>query len=68
MGKSIKIEQFNDLVIVTFDQKNSIANVFDENMFTELNEHLDFLEDNSKTINGVIFQVPNQAYSLQVQI
>ena len=56
MGKSIKLEQFNDMVTVTFDQENSIANVFDENMFAELNEHLYFLEDNSKTIKGVIFQ------------
>ena len=56
MSKSIKIEQLNDVVTITFDQENSIANVFDENMFSELNEHLDFLEDNSKTIKGVIFQ------------
>ena len=56
MGKSIKLEQFNDVVTITFDQENSVANVFDENMFAELDEHLDFLEDNSKTIKGVIFQ------------
>lgn len=56
MSKSIKIEQLNDVVTITFDQENSIANVFDENMFSELNDHLDFLEDNSKTIKGVIFQ------------
>ena len=56
MSKSIKIEQLNDVVTITFDQENSIANVFDENMFAELNEHIDFLEDNSKTIKGVIFQ------------
>lgn len=56
MGKSIKLEQFNDMVTITFDQENSVANVFDENMFTELNKHLDFLEDNRKSIKGVIFQ------------
>ena len=56
MGKSIILEQFNDMVTITFDQENSVANVFDENMFTELNEHIDFLEDNRKSIKGVIFQ------------
>ena len=56
MGKSIKLEQFNDMVTITFDQENSVANVFDENMFTELNKHIDFLEDNRKSIKGVIFQ------------
>ena len=56
MSKSIKLEQFNDIVTITFDQENSIANVFDENMFKELNEHIEYLEDNSKTIKGVIFQ------------
>lgn len=56
MGKSIILEQLNDVVTVTFDQENSVANVFDENMFSELNDHLDFLEDNSNTIKGVIFQ------------
>lgn len=56
MAKSIILEQLNDVVTITFDQENSIANVFDENMFSELNDHLDFLEDNSKTIKGVIFQ------------
>ena len=56
MGNSITKEVFDDVVTITFDQENSIANVFDENMFAELNEHLDLLEDNSKTIKGVIFQ------------
>jgi 3-hydroxyacyl-CoA dehydrogenase/enoyl-CoA hydratase/3-hydroxybutyryl-CoA epimerase len=56
MGKSIKLEQLNDVATITFDQENSIANVFDENMFSELNDHLDFLEDNSKKIKGVVFQ------------
>ena len=56
MSKSIKLEQLNDVVTITFDQENSIANVFDENMFAELNDHLDFIEDSSKTIKGVVFQ------------
>jgi enoyl-CoA hydratase/carnithine racemase len=43
MSKSIKLEQLNDVVTITFDQENSIANVFDENMFAELNDHLDFI-------------------------
>ena len=25
MGKSIKLEQFNDMVTITFDQENSVA-------------------------------------------
>ena len=56
MENSIILEQLNDVVTLTFDQENSIANVFDENMFSELNDHLDFLEDNSNSIKGVIFQ------------
>ena len=56
MSKSTKLEQLNDVVTITFDQENSIANVFDENMFAELNDHLDFIEDSSKTIKGVVFQ------------
>jgi len=55
MSNSIKREEFGDVVTITFDQENSIANVFNEKMFSELNEQLDFIEDNQESVKGVVF-------------
>ena len=56
MSKSIKREQLNDVVTITFDQENSIANVFNEKMFSELDEQLSFIEEHQTEIKGVIFK------------
>ena len=56
MSNSIKREQHDEVVTLTFDQENSIANVFNEDMFAELNDQLDYIENNQKTIRGVIFK------------
>ena len=56
MSNSIKREQHDEVVTLTFDQENSIANVFNEDMFAELNVQLDYIENNQKTIRGVIFK------------
>lgn len=56
MGNSIKLEQHDDVVTLIFDQENSIANVFNEEMFAELNTHLRFIEDNQGDFRGVIFK------------
>ena len=56
MSNSIKREQHDDVVTLTFDQENSVANVFNEDMFAELNDQLDYIENNQKTIRGVIFK------------
>jgi len=55
MSNSIKREEFDDVVTITFDQENSVANVFNESMFSELNEQLDFIEDNQESVKGVVF-------------
>tara|TARA_Y100000385_G_C13087678_1_gene637199 strand:+ start:33 stop:2108 length:2076 start_codon:yes stop_codon:yes gene_type:complete len=56
MSNSIKREQHDEVVTVIFDQENSSANVFNENMFTELDEQLTFIENNQKDFRGVIFK------------
>ena len=56
MGNSIKLEQHDDVVTLIFDQENSIANVFNEEMFAELDKHLRFIEDNQGDFRGVIFK------------
>ena len=56
MSNSIKREQHDEVVSLTFDQENSVANVFNEDMFAELNDQLDYIENNQKTIRGVIFK------------
>ena len=56
MSKSIQREQLNDVVTITFDQENSIANVFNEKMFSELDEQLSFIEEHQTEIKGVIFK------------
>ena len=56
MGNSIKSEKHDNVVTITFDQENSVANVFNEDMFAELNEHLDTIVDNQSEITGVIFK------------
>ena len=38
MSNSIKREQHDEVVTIIFDQENSSANVFNENMFAELDE------------------------------
>ena len=56
MSNSIKREQHDEVVTLTFDQEKSVANVFNEDMFAELNDQLDYIENNQKTIRGVIFK------------
>lgn len=56
MSNSIKQEQHDEVVTIIFDQENSSANVFNENMFAELDEQLTFIEDNQKDFRGVIFK------------
>ena len=56
MSNSIKREQHDEVVTVIFDQENSSANVFNENMFAELDEQLTFIENNQKDFRGVIFK------------
>ena len=56
MSNSIKREQHDDVVTLIFDQENSVANVFNENMFYELNNHLDYIENNSNDLRGVVFK------------
>ena len=56
MSNSIKREQHDEVVTIIFDQENSSANVFNENMFSELDEQLAFIEDNQKDFRGVIFK------------
>ena len=56
MSKSITREVFDDVVTITFDQEDSIANVFNEDMFAELDDHLRFIEDHQGDFRGVIFK------------
>ena len=56
MSNSIKREQHDEVVTLTFDQEDSVANVFNEDMFAELNDQLDYIENNQKSIRGVIFK------------
>jgi len=56
MSNSIKREQHDEVVTIIFDQENSSANVFNENMFVELDEQLTFIENNQKDFRGVIFK------------
>lgn len=56
MSNSIKREQHDNVLTIIFDQENSVANVFNEELFTELNEQLQFIEDNQKNYTGVIFK------------
>ena len=56
MSNSIKREQHDEVVTLIFDQENSVANVFNEDMFYELNNHIDYIENNSNDLRGVIFK------------
>ena len=56
MSNSIKREQHDEVVTLILDQENSVANVFNEDMFYELNNHLDYIENNSNDLRGVIFK------------
>ena len=56
MSNSITREVFDDIVTITFDQENSIANVFNEDMFAELDKQLAFVEDHQLGFRGVIFK------------
>ena len=56
MSNSIKREQHDDVVTLTFDQENSVANVFNENMFAELNDQLEYIENNQDVLRGVVFK------------
>ena len=49
MSNSIKREQHDEVVTLIFDQENSVANVFNEDMFAELNDQLDYIENNQMT-------------------
>jgi len=45
------------LCLLTFDRPDSVANIFDEATFAELNAHLDFLVSaEARAIKGVIFR------------
>ena len=54
MSNSIKREQHDEVVTIIFDQENSSANVFNENMFVELDEQLTFIENNQKEYEKLI--------------
>jgi len=56
MSNSITREVFDNIVTITFDQENSIANVFNEDMFAELDKQLAFVEDHQLGFRGVIFK------------
>jgi len=56
MSNSITREVFDNIVTITFDQENSIANVFNEDMFAELDTQLAFVEDHQLGFRGVIFK------------
>ena len=56
MSNSIKREQHDEVVTLIFDQENSVANVFNEDMFAELNDQLDYIENNQDVLRGVIFK------------
>jgi 3-hydroxyacyl-CoA dehydrogenase/enoyl-CoA hydratase/3-hydroxybutyryl-CoA epimerase len=56
MSNSITREVFDEIVTITFDQENSIANVFNEDMFAELDKQLAFVEDHQLGFRGVIFK------------
>jgi len=56
MSNSIKREQHDEVVTLILDQENSVANVFNEDMFYELNNHLDYIENNSNDLRGVVFK------------
>ena len=56
MSKSITHEIFDDVVTITFDQENSIANVFNEELLEELAQEIRFVEDHQGEFKGVIFQ------------
>ena len=56
MSNSIKREQHDEVVTLVFDQENSVANVFNEDMFAELNDQLEYIENNSNELRGVIFK------------
>jgi 3-hydroxyacyl-CoA dehydrogenase/enoyl-CoA hydratase/3-hydroxybutyryl-CoA epimerase len=56
MSNSIKREQHDDVVTLIFDQENSVANVFNENMFAELNDQLEYIENNQDVLRGVVFK------------
>ena len=56
MSNSIKREQHDEVVTLTFDQENSVANVFNEDMFAELNDQLEYIEKNSNDLRGVVFK------------
>ena len=56
MSNSIKREQHDEVVTLIFDQENSVANVFNEDMFAELNDQLEYIENNSNDLRGVIFK------------
>jgi 3-hydroxyacyl-CoA dehydrogenase/enoyl-CoA hydratase/3-hydroxybutyryl-CoA epimerase len=56
MSKSITHEIFDDVVTITFDQENSIANVFNEELLEELAQEIRFVEDHQGAFKGVIFK------------
>jgi 3-hydroxyacyl-CoA dehydrogenase/enoyl-CoA hydratase/3-hydroxybutyryl-CoA epimerase len=56
MSNSIKREVFDDIVTIIFDQENSTANVFNEDLFKELEDQLAFVEDHQGAFKGVIFK------------
>ena len=44
------------ICVLTFDRRDSVANIFDDLTFTELNAHLDYLESPAaRNVQGVIF-------------
>jgi 3-hydroxyacyl-CoA dehydrogenase / enoyl-CoA hydratase / 3-hydroxybutyryl-CoA epimerase len=42
------------IAVLTFDRPDSVANLFDQKTFDELNEHLQFIES-EKSVKGLIF-------------
>ena len=56
MSNSIKREQHDEVVTLIFDQENSVANVFNEDMFAELNDQLEYIENNQNDLRGVVFK------------
>ena len=55
--QNIRREVRNDgICVLTFDRRESVANIFDDRTFDELNAHLDFLETETRNaVQGVIF-------------
>lgn len=56
MSNSIKREQHDGVVTIVFDQLDSSANVFNCDMFAELDQHLTYIENHASLLRGVVFK------------